>query len=151
MNICRGVTVYHGAGKIAPTILELLTRRYQDGQRTHLFEPDEGRLQALDDYLWKAPKEGFLPHNLAPGDEADPIILSANEQHLLDHCRDALLLLGPIENLLERLQGEAILVFTQDDQSNRQYARELWRACELSRLPKQYHQQDSQGSWIKAG
>ena len=151
MNICRGVTVYHGSGKIAPTIVDILTKRFDQGQRTHLFVPDETRLKALDDFLWKAPKEGFLPHHLTPAGEMDPVILGADEQVLLDHCQDALLLLGPVDNLLERLNGEAILVFTEEDQSCRQYARELWRACEQARLPKHYYRQDSHGGWSKAG
>jgi DNA polymerase-3 subunit chi len=62
------------AGQLARLIDEL----YSSGRRIVVWVEDEGRLQALDDFLWTFTKLGFVPHTVwAPsmGDVDDPVVL----------------------------------------------------------------------------
>ena len=62
------------AGQLARLIDEL----YSAGRRVVVWVEDEGRRQALDDFLWTSHKLGFVPHTMwAPsmGDVSDPVVL----------------------------------------------------------------------------
>ncbi len=71
------------AGQLARLIDEL----YTAGRRIVVWVEDEGRRQALDDFLWTFTKLGFVPHALwtaTMGDVEDPVVLvgePANPNH----------------------------------------------------------------------
>jgi len=62
------------AGQLARLIADL----YAAGRRIVVWVDDEGRRQALDDFLWTFAKLGFVPHALwtpSMGDIEDPVAL----------------------------------------------------------------------------
>lgn len=62
------------AGQLARLIDEL----HASGRRIAVWVQDEGRRQALDDFLWSFTKLGFVPHvvwSSSMGDVEDPVVL----------------------------------------------------------------------------
>lgn len=64
-----------GVDEVLPPLLE---RSLAQGWRVAVRGTDPARLDALDERLWLAPKDGFLPHGRAggPHDARQPVLLT---------------------------------------------------------------------------
>lgn len=62
------------------TLRQLVERALAAGMRVAVRGPDEERLRALDDLLWTAPEDGFLPHAMAGSgrDARQPVLLTTS-------------------------------------------------------------------------
>ena len=143
--------VYHGRGKIAPTVAQLLFKHYQDQKFVAVFDQDHERLKKLDDFLWTFSDETFLPHAMMSQDNMDsPLILFNNLPHSLNDIQRDLLLLSPVDNILKRFDRQIYLVFTDQNNDMRSFARELWVSCRQLHLPAYYFRQDTSGDWASS-
>lgn len=64
-----------GGGDRQHFVCRLLERIYNEGQRGYAYLPDSSALADLDEALWTFRPGSFVPHELAPSDEAAPILL----------------------------------------------------------------------------
>ena len=108
------------------------------------------RIERLDDYLWKIPEDGFLPHGIAGGDHdhLQPILLAKDNESL--EQREALVLIDGAN--ASRNEVEAVnrvsVVFESRDQEVVRTARELWKTLREKGLPLEFWSEEARG-WVK--
>ena len=135
------------ADQVLPSLLEMSLAR---GWRALVVTTDQGRLGALDDWLWSYQTEAFLPHGLEtdPVAERQPVLLSGSGENLN----------GAVA--LFRLDGDrtdpapftrCIDLFDGGDAASLAQARDRWRAVRSAELPASYWRQGEDGRWSKRG
>jgi DNA polymerase IIIc chi subunit len=70
--------------KRAGELAGLVERLYAEGRRLVVWVADDGRRQALDDFLWTCGRLSFIPHRLwtpALGEVEDPVVLVGEESN----------------------------------------------------------------------
>lgn len=109
-----------------------LARRIADkavrnGHRVYIHHDDRETAAELDDYLWREPATGFLPHALAGADgdaEATPVVLGQGDNPGEHH--DVLINLAQqVPDFFTRFERVAELV--TGDENNRREARQRWK------------------------
>lgn len=114
------------AGQLARLIAEL----YSNGHRLVVWVADEGRRQALDDFLWTFSKLAFVPHavwSASMGEVDDPVVLIGEPAN---PNRAEVLVVGddpPSGDWLTRFDEVHDLVPEGTDGESRAAAWERWR------------------------
>lgn len=127
--------------------LMLIKGALKQGWRVMIRGSDRRALEALDERLWTAEPEGFLPHGLAGGDhDADqPVLLG--EGAAVNGAKALLLLAGCKVDPEEAAGLERVwLMFEDKDAGQVQAARGEWKAVLASGLQAEYWA-DASGRW----
>jgi DNA polymerase III subunit chi len=133
----------------------LLDRCVQRGWRALVVSPAAERLAELDEKLWTARDDSFLPHARAgkPNDARQPILLSASPAENANQAQ-ALFLLDQAWH--ERLDAPAAagfarvsLMFDGGDSQALASARTRWTAARKAGWAAAYFKETSPGKWEK--
>lgn len=111
----------------------------QSGHRVYIHQHDRDAAAVLDDWLWREPATGFLPHALA-GDEADtrgtPVVIGWGDNP--GEHQDVLINLGRrVPDFFTRFQRVAELV--TGDENARREARQRWKFYRERGFPVRDH------------
>ncbi|ETX30691.1 DNA polymerase III subunit chi [Roseivivax isoporae] len=128
----------------------LLERALAQGWRVAVRGTDRARLEWLDEKLWLAPEDGFLPHGLCGGrhDAAQPVLLTDRPD--LPNGAVCVMSVDGAEiapDELARLERACVL-FDGNDTAALARAREQWRALTAAGASAQYWSEES-GRWEK--
>ena len=127
----------------------LLPRALAQGWRVMLRAADPLMLRRLDESLWLAPEDGFLPHGLEGGaqDADQPVLLGQGKA--VNGAR-AVMLVGALA--VDPREAQAMervwLLFDAGDEGQLQAARAEWKAVTTAGLAAQYWNDES-GRWEK--
>lgn len=128
----------------------LLEKSLAQGWRMALRGTDRARLEWLDEKLWLAPEDGFLPHALAggPRDAAQPVLLTTAAEAANDP--QALIAIDGAEIGTEEAArfARASLVFDGADPEAVADARAQWARLVAAGLPARYWSEES-GRWAE--
>ncbi len=135
------------------TLSLLLERCLQRGWRALVVSPAAARLAELDEKLWTAHDDSFLPHARAgkPDDARQPILLSAS---LVENANQAQALFLLDQAWHERLDAPAAAGFARVslmfDGANAEAlagARQRWTATRKAGWAAAYFKETSPGKW----
>ncbi|MCF6304340.1 MAG: DNA polymerase III subunit chi [Rhodobacteraceae bacterium] len=133
------------------TLPGILDKSLQRGWRVLLQCGAQDRLDFLDDRLWSAKPDSFLPHGKAVGDNAakQPVLLTMQDENLND--ANVLMLVDGASTTPGRMAGFelACLFFDGNDPAALDAARRDWKAVSAAKLQAVYWAQDDDGRWIK--
>ncbi|MCB2124231.1 MAG: DNA polymerase III subunit chi [Rhodobacteraceae bacterium] len=128
----------------------LLARSLESGWHVVVRGTDAGRLDWLDQRLWTAGEESFLPHGLSggPHDALQPILLTAGRE--APNGAQCLMALDGAEVSPE--EGLALtrvcVLFDGNDPAAVDHARGQWKSLTAAGVPAQYWSEES-GRWQK--
>lgn len=141
--------------RLEDTLPTLLERALERGWNAVVQTTSDGRLAALDDWLWAYAPDSFIPHGTAAeGDaEAQPVYLTtglenpneATVRFMVDGA-EILPALQPQLDAYERV----VLIFDGTDEAQLAAARAQWKAVTAAGLEGQYWKQDDEGKWKRA-
>lgn len=144
------VFFYHLTRRPLEAVLPVLLDRARKAQwRTELRGTDAGRMRWLDDLLWTARTDSFLPHGLAGGahDAQQPVLLTvagqaaANAPHCLI-CVDG----APLGAEEAGAAARTCVIFDGGDGAAVSHARGQWKELVGAGCAAQYWSEES-GSW----
>lgn len=144
------VWFYHlMTGETDRALAKLLEKTLERDWRALVLSPVEGRLEALDGFLWSFEDASFLPHGRAGGSQdGDQPILLASDGAVLDNRDVAFLLdLAPLPRL-EALK-RVIMLFRNDQPDEVAEARSRWKSLKAQGVAISYWQQDETGRFQK--
>lgn len=111
--------------------------------------------KALDDSLWSASPESFLPHGTSQESGADgqPVLLTTGDENpngavvriFVEGCQVLPALERPAATPYQRV----MLVFDGRDPADVEQARDQWRRLKGRKCALTYWQQDENGRWSK--
>ena len=129
---------------------QILSKSYSMGWRILVKGTKQYRIEHLDEYLWKVPEDGFLPHGLAGEDfdEMQPILLTS--EIISPEFREALVLIDGARPSSKEVEGakRISVVFESRDQEAVRAARSLWKSLSEKGIPLVYWSED-EGGWVK--
>lgn len=133
---------------------ELLERALARGWSSLVLSPEPERLRALDQSLWTAKPESFLPHALAgaSGDASQPILLAGSaEPPATDDRARALLVLVHGAAAPADIGGfeRVIVLFEQSEAPALAAARMLYKTAKAGGAVTRYFREDSAGKWAE--
>lgn len=133
-----------------PKLLEASLKR---GWRAVVQAPDEARVKALDEHLWRWRDDSFLPHG-ADGDErlqglaADqPIWVTAKDETPND-AQVLFLVEGAARQALDDFE-RCVFMFNGRDEEGLAQARKKWSELKQAGHDMTYWQQNNDGVWEK--
>jgi DNA polymerase III subunit chi len=132
------------------TLAELLGKARQAGWRVAVRGVDIDRMKALDEKLWQAGGDGFLPHGLGGGaQDADQPILLTCEAMAANAPACVMSVDGAVVDADEVKALERVCVlFDGNDAQAVQIARDQWKALTEAGCPAQYWSHDA-ARWEK--
>lgn len=144
------VNFYHLTRFTVDEVVTMLCgRALAQGWRVMIRGADRSALERLDDRLWLAPEDGFLPHGLegGPQDADQPVLLGQGA--VVNGARAVLLLGTQAVDPAEAAAMERVwLLFEDADPAQVAAARGQWKAVTAAGLPAQYWA-DASGRWEK--
>ncbi len=131
------------------TLAMLLGKAQQAGWRVAVRGTDHARLAWLDEKLWTAEKDGFLPHGLAggPHDADQPILLTTDAATNGATCVMSVEGAPVTPEDVSALDRVCIL-FDGDDPDQLSVARAQWKLFKDAAVSAQYWSEES-GRWEK--
>ncbi|GHE86002.1 DNA polymerase III subunit chi [Aliiroseovarius zhejiangensis] len=130
------------------TLPVLLQRSLQAGWKICLRGTDPARLDWLDERLWTASDDGFLPHGLAggPHDADQPVLLTTDMT--LAHPADALILVDGAAVSFDEMTAltRVSILFDGNDPDAVSRARAQWKEVVAAGCTAKYWSQES-GRW----
>ena len=145
------VFFYHLTRSTLETTLPmLLTKSLQAGWHVVVRGRDKGRLEWLDQTLWKGNEEAFLPHGIAGGahDALQPILLTT-EANVPNNAQCLMSVDGAEVEEGELAGFERVCVlFDGNDPDALDHAREQWKSLTKSGAVAQYWS-EAGGRWEK--
>lgn len=132
------------------TVAALTERALGQGWRVVLRGADRGRMEWLDEKLWLAPEEGFLPHGLSGGPhDADQPVLLTDGPDLPNGAACLMTIDGAGVSAAECAGLERVcVIFDAADPAQLATARAQWRDLTAAGVPAQYWSEES-GRWQK--
>jgi len=131
------------------TLPGLLEKSLQRGWRVLVQCEGQSQLEFLDERLWTAPLDSFLPHGKAADEnpEQQPVLLATDQNNLND--ANVLMLVGGVQSTPEKMAGFelACLFFDGNDPAAVDAARRDWKAVTDANLQAVYWAQDNDGRW----
>ena len=131
------------------TLRQLLDRALGAGLRVAVRGTDEERLRALDDALWTAPEDGFLPHGMAGGgrDARQPVLLTTDWAGNGATC---LMAIDGAETSPEEVaaMSRCCVLFDGRDEAAVTLARGQWKRLTAAGAAAQYWSEEG-GAWEK--
>lgn len=107
-------------------------------------------LMRLDDALWQAPEEGFLPHGMAggPHDAAQPVLLTTGAE--APNGATCLMSVDGADATVEEVKRfeRVCVLFDGNDPDALQHARGQWKLLKDAGVSAQYWSEES-GRWEK--
>ncbi len=135
---------------VEQTLPALLARALQAGWRVAVRGTDAARLTRLDESLWTADPDSFLPHALAggPHDADQPILLTTATT--VPNRAVCLMAIDGAEVIAAELPAyeRACILFDGNDPAALARARDQWKALTDAGHSAQYWSEDS-GRWQK--
>lgn len=130
---------------------ELLEKTLARGWRALVRSPVSGRLQHLDDWLWRYRDDSFLAHGLADGTDParQPVLLSPTPDN--PNGAEALFLLDDAEPGDLSAYARCLILFEGRDEAAVAAARQRWREIKAAGHAASYWRQSEQGAWRKEG
>lgn len=129
------------------TLRVLLGKSLQAGWRVAVRGRTDATLDRLDEQLWLAPEDGFLPHGRAGGDHdaAQPVLLTTgaagNDPTCLVSVEGA-----QVEAVEVGMMERVMVLFDGHDEAATQTAREQWKALTAAGCAAKYWSEAS-GRW----
>lgn len=131
------------------TLRQLVERALAAGMRVAVRGPDEERLRALDDLLWTAPEDGFLPHAMAGSgrDARQPVLLTTSWAGNGATC---LMAIHGAEVTAEEAASmtRSCVLFDGRDEAALALARGQWKRLTAAGAVAQYWSEEG-GAWQK--
>ena len=72
----------HSNNKKIQRLLEVIHHHFYKGNRIQIIVPNITAGNYINDLLWKAPLESFIPHVMTNAPVADPIVITESNQNL---------------------------------------------------------------------
>jgi DNA polymerase III subunit chi len=146
-----GLLMFYHLTRSAPedTARPLLQRALSQGWRVMIRSTDDARLKRLDERLWMAPEDEFIPHGMAGGtaDADQPILIgqgaAVNRPQALMLMDGAAALDGEVA-AMERV----FVLFDGNDEGALNAARGQWKALTDAGHAAQYWSEET-GRWEK--
>jgi len=143
------VLFYHlTRSPLEATLPELLEKTLARGWRALVRGRRQDHLEWLDERLWVASDDGFLPHGLAGGahDAAQPVLLTTAADN--PNKADLLFLVDGAAATMDELGDftRACILFDGNDEAALNDARAFWKQVVAAGLPAKYWSQES-GRW----
>lgn len=143
-------------GPLQNTLPVLLERSLAQGWRVELRGTETGRMDQLDQDLWRGPVDGFLAHGLANGTEQDalqPILLTVpglGSDPQRDDSRECLMAIEGADVTADEVRAKqrVCILFDGNDGEALERARGQWRDLTGAGCAAQYWSEDS-GKWQK--
>ena len=133
---------------LVDTLRMLVERSLANGWRVAVRGTDPGQLAALDEALWLAPKDSFLPHGLAGGthDAQQPVLLGVATDFANDP--NCLISVGGAEVTAEEVaqMGRVCILFDGHDHAAVAHARTQWKALTAKGAGAKYWSEEG-GRW----
>ena len=139
---------FYGVVSIEKTLISLLTKIFQEGQRAVVWLPTD-RIEDINQLLWTEPAHGFLPHGSDKDGNLDkqPIALTAHEGN--PNNAQCLVLVQaetlPLDEKFERIA----YVFPIQSTGAQTKAQQLKAEAEQAGHTTFLWTQDSSGKWKK--
>ncbi len=131
------------------TLPGLLEKSLQRGWRVLVQCGSKSQLEFLDERLWTAKPDSFLPHGQAEAEspEQQPVLLATDLNNL--NGANVLMLVGGAQSTPEKMAGFelACLFFDGNDPAAVDAARADWKAVSAADLQAVYWAQDNEGHW----
>ncbi len=146
------VRFYHlKSTMLEATLPGLLEKSLQRGWRVLVQSGAQNRLDFLDDRLWTAQSDSFLPHGKASEADAGkhPILLTMDDENLND--ANVLMLVEGASAVPARMAKFelACLFFDGNDPAAVDAARTDWKAVTKANMQAVYWAQDNNGRWVE--
>ena len=140
-----------GLQPLDQALTTLLQKTLERGQRAVVRLGEDERLAALDSYLWTFDDGSFLPHGLASDEAAarHPIVLTTGNDNP-GNAQVCFLVHGAEPTDCTEYQ-RVVYIFDGRDDTEKQAAREQWRAARDTFDEVTFWQQTERGGWEKQG
>lgn len=121
----------------------LLEKAYEAGMRT-LVLVDKGRMKQIDDSLWTANQQKFLPHGTS-NPELQPIFLS---DKIFNDNRKVLAITNGATYESDDGFAKILDIFDGNIETDLARARERWKLYKDKGFEAKYWFQDEKGKWV---
>jgi len=130
------------------TLRTILDRALATGWRVMIRGTDMAELKRLDARLWQHPADGFVPHGVEGGADADqPVLLGLGR--IGNAAKGLILLDGATTDPDEAREVERVwILFDGADSARLAEARTQWKRLTEAQIPAQYWSEES-GKWVK--
>ena len=99
-------------------------------KRVLITVPSEAAAKYLDDFLWKQPKESFLPHSIAEKECVDEVVITTSQSNL-NHA-DVLINLCPELSSIANEFNTVFELWDETSASRRDQSEEKFKSYEIS-------------------
>jgi DNA polymerase III subunit chi len=147
-----GAVYFYHLTRSAPeaTVQALLGKSLAAGWRVAVRARSDAMLNRLDDLLWLAPEDGFLPHGRAGGaqDAAQPVLLTTSPD--LPNGAACVIAVEGAEVSPDEVQTleRVCILFDGMNEAELTHARGQWKALTDAGCGAQYWSEET-GKWVK--